>query len=305
MRALRDSLDNLRDAVQKGADVSVADLERARVAADLVNQARADARASQRDLGGSARRFLQANLAAKTPEGEALRAAILDLERILKIPLSDLFEGTGDEMRAAFDLFIANLDLLNDDFGAFNDQFSGQMALFQLTMEQFDITDPIKQLEKFIDLIVKEFSPGLAAAIAGFDLSTVEGRAALDQFIADLALSIAGGGDRSLFDRDLTNAEILDLLGSIDGFLDLLQSDAGDDGQSFSRNVQITEARAGRLLAMTATMVTLDERLVALAVLRNTALDGILAGLAVTAAAGAAPPTTSASVPAPSNSVTV
>lgn len=176
---------------------------------------------------------------------------------------------------------------IGENLGRFNlETVAGQMERFNLLVNQFDIDDPIKQMELFLKT-VGSLAPALRGAMKDFDLSTAEGRQAASDFVASIANELASKGVtkriESLFGEGITPGEVLDILNQMDRLLDQATEGGAEGRQAVVRDVQITEARAGRLLAINTTIASRTEELVDLAIARN----NLLASMGGTAGAGA------------------
>lgn len=171
---------------------------------------------------------------------------------------------------------LAEIDL-TESIVSFFETFEGQLSLLRREFELFDIDDPIEQMRRLLG-VVGQFT---AIGIPDFDLSTPEGRAALDEFIQSLFNQLRGGAPQDLLDQlgTLSGSDLLDLLTEIERLSDAVGGTTAGVGEpTFTRNVQITEAQAGRLLAMTASQVTRLDQMYELAVARNHLLE-MIAGL--------------------------
>jgi len=175
------------------------------------------------------------------------------------------------------------LEAINDlgSIGAVNiNSFAGAMEFFREQVEQLDLESAGEQFEKFNELVLDRFAPDLARSLEGLS----------QQEQSDLVASISErlfregiSGVSDFFGPDVSFNEARDILSKLDTLIEGGVLGAGDETQSFSRNVQITEARAGRLLAVNTTIATRADQLVALAVERNTMLS-MLSGLEARAA---------------------
>ena len=108
----------------------------------------------------------------------------------------------------------------------FAETFNGQMAALRAEFEIFDITDPIKQLEKLGEVMSNPAfgAPALRAALAGLDLSTPEGRAAAQKMVEDLFTALQTGSLDPSALGTLTPEEFLNALRDLESAIVLLYS---------------------------------------------------------------------------------
>lgn len=276
----------LREAIQELGEAA-RDLREAAVVGQDVNPG---------DIG-EVRAFLEAWSSGATMGLEQFLDAASALNRIGRAIGR---EGLGNELIAAgeagetqLDAFLSGLEgLLGElvNVGSINlDTLAGQWEYFRLQIEQLDLTDANQQLAIFSDTVLG-MAPGLRDALAGFDLTTAEGRAAADQFVAGLASMLANQGAAApdlvgLF-GNRSGAEMLEILSQLDRFLDEMSGSAGDT-QQFNRNVQVTEATSGRMLALQTTVADRMDRLVDLTETQTRIWEAVAAaqGVALTQSA--------------------
>ncbi len=285
---LRSAINDLADQIQRGENVPVSSI-------DLLQSVLEPLKGG--DIKETLRRFLfdeNGNFNRQTG------GALLQLDKAFGTDFFKQFGEIDQSNLGALQRFFERLqefvDAASAGFGTFGDSLEAQIEFFNLLKDQLDIGDATQALQLFLDE-VQAIPDALKEALAGFDLSSAEGRKAASDFLAELTGTLAREGItdqiRAIFGSDLTPGEILKLLDSLDGLLDNLDQQAKDSAetQSYVRSVQITEAQAGRLLALNTTMVSRLERLDVLAVERNALLTTLLGS----ALAGAAPIPTSSS----------
>lgn len=119
-----------------------------------------------------------------------------------------------------------DLAIKNTELTQFAETFSGQLSLLQGVFAVFDITDPIQQLQKYLDLIRRPDvgAPGIANQLGQFDLSTAQGRALAEAFIQEQFLrfgrTAAQGGFTPEELGGLSPEELRDLFLTFEGLLD-------------------------------------------------------------------------------------
>jgi hypothetical protein len=150
--------------------------------------------------------------------------------------------------------------------------FAGALQQFQDAVALFDITDPVEQLLKAqsllrtqqaqvgtglfgIPVFAQSNNNALGRALAGADLSTAEGRAALEQILRDLyrQLPTLEDGQLAGFLGDLTSSEFIDALKQIEALLDVAGQGAGGQTVGFAVQRMVTEETQGRTNALLTT----------------------------------------------------
>jgi len=248
MEDLEDALHDLRKAVQPGTSLQAGDV-------DAFTQFFLERYLPEHNRGG--RTILQL-----TRDEEALLARLSDALGF------DVFQNLRATGGGSYGDILELLELLNN--GGLNlSSAAGAMELFRLQVEQLDLESATEQLELFTRTVLDEFAPGLSSALSGFDLSTSAGVNSADAFIRDIAEEFFTQGitDRIAGLFGTTDAgSITEILSNIDAFLDRLGEGGTEFGvsedQDFVRNVQITQAQSGRLLALETSQLTRLEQLV-------------------------------------------
>jgi TP901 family phage tail tape measure protein len=134
------------------------------------------------------------------------------------------------------------------------DTFIGQMQELRAEFELFDITDPADQLKRLRDLFLEftELPPGYRERLMGADISTAEGRRALEQTIQQLFRAAQQGGVVG-FEQfgELTRQEFIDQLIEMERLLDQLGENIEEEGetQQFAISRTITEVTGSRMLS--------------------------------------------------------
>ncbi len=188
-----------------------------------------------------------------------------DLQRRIVAELGltmDEFESLIRSLGGAFefgaqglDQFAEALDLLTAlEITQFADSVSGAMRALNAEFEIFDITNPIKQMERLREVFDTFDSPALRTAIAGLDLSTPEGRRQAQENIENLFRQIQAGTLDPALLGGLTGEELVQFLLDFDKLLDAAAISAGDT-QDVRASISITELQANQLLAFQSTLV--------------------------------------------------
>ena len=158
------------------------------------------------------------------------------------------------------------------DFEALTEDFASAMAVLQQRFAIFDVEDPIDQL----DAILAVFDQFTDIPLPAFDLSTAQGRAALDAFIRDLFDQITSGAFDFAALGGLTTQQALDLLAQIERTLDTIEQDAAEGVEAgegttsaFVRSSRITEVQGSHLVAVA------DTQLVRLTQIRDLLESGV------------------------------
>ena len=219
-----------------------------------------------------------------TPFSVLGKNAIRDLEA-LGISLTDVQDAArkvgitfAEEMKPTILELQALMEAMTQiELTEFVETFRGQLAALRAEFEIFNITDPTKQLIKFIQLVGSmDFGAPILSMMKQFDLATEEGRAAARKFVEDLFLMLQAGTITPAMLHGLTPTEFLDALLEIERLLDAIEEGAGAaadaETQAVRLGVSITEAQASALLAFQSTLVFLAEE-------RNELLDALLATL--------------------------
>lgn len=125
------------------------------------------------------------------------------------------------------------------------ESFAGQLRMLRLEFQLFDIDDPVKQLERFRELMLEfmDLPESWAKAIQSFDLSTASGREKLENFILSLF------ENPSLWQGmlgDLSVDEFLSIIQQMEGLIDDADAQKGSSSD-FGIRRQITEITATRM----------------------------------------------------------
>jgi len=136
---------------------------------------------------------------------------------------------------------------LEDIFGG----IEGALDRLQIEMALFDIDEPIDQLKRYYEFL----RDNTKLDVPQFDLDTVEGRAALDEWIRALFDGFTSLDPEQL--GAMTPEQILQLIETMEGLTDTL--DEGPDSQSFQEFRGITEVTANRLAGLLTTDVYWNE----------------------------------------------
>jgi hypothetical protein len=188
--------------------------------------------------------------------------------------------------------------IAENQLATFSQSFTGQLEWLQGYFEVFDITDPLAQLQKLLDVFddPKFGSPALRKALAGLDLSTPEGRAAAEKAVEALYkrlnLTPAQGGFTAADLGGLSPEEfrqaLLDLEKRMQDIANGTASAQGD-GSQFAVQRTITVAQADLLASLLTTDSYWNEQTA-----RNTA--AMVAALGASLPAGSiVPPATATS----------
>jgi hypothetical protein len=177
-----------------------------------------------------------------------------DLDRIAKEAGIDLAGGATAMAQLGDALKKMELD-------QFAQTLAGQLDYLQQEFALFDVTDPVQQLLALQEAIDKLDAGALSQGLAGYDLSTAEGRAAAHAWLQDLFTQATSGGLTpeqigALF-GGMTPSEFLDAIGKLGTAIDAASAGAvaGGVGQTqWGVNQTITEATATRQLSLMETM---------------------------------------------------
>lgn len=172
--------------------------------------------------------------------------------------------------------------------------FAGQLAQLQDLFEVFDITDPLEQLRKLVEVFndPKFGSPALRKALAGLDLSTPEGRAAAEKAIQELVKRLGLSPDQggiSLGDLGgMSPEEFRQALLDLEKRLDELGQAGDAQGQlnQFAVQRTITEVQANLLASLLTTDTYWNEQTA-----RNTAAIAAVLGASLPSGSLAPPAT--------------
>jgi hypothetical protein len=192
----------------------------------------------------------------------------------------DLLERVADELGLAFDGSLDSYKRLAQGLAAlelnrYTDSVAGSFQRLRDEFDLFDITDPIEQLARLRDTFRTSggtigFDPrtgkstgaipltndnALGRALASADLSSPEGRAALEAVLQQLFTQFQALQPNQIagFLGDMTGQEFLDAIKQIEAVLDAAET--GSSGQSVGFQVQrtITEVTGNRLAAYAST----------------------------------------------------
>jgi len=150
------------------------------------------------------------------------------------------------------------------ELGRYFETFAGQISMIQRELDMFDVTDPIKKLEMFREALLKysKLSVEEKAKVAGFDLSTKEGRAAMDKWIRDTWTDIKSGKFELASLGNMSLTEFLDFLSSFETWLDDFDKTVEDAGETkaFQVSRSITEVTGNRIAGILTTVSYWSER---------------------------------------------
>jgi len=179
--------------------------------------------------------------------------------------LTDLAEEMGyklDLTTMSWQAFLDGLNLLLSS--QLFETFAGQISMIQRELDMFDVTDPIKKLEMFREALLKysKLSVEEKAKVAGFDLSTKEGRAAMDKWIRDTWTDIKSGKFELASLGNMSLTEFLDFLSSFETWLDDFDKTVEDAGETkaFQVSRSITEVTGNRIAGILTTVSYWSER---------------------------------------------
>ena len=181
--------------------------------------------------------------------------------------------------------------LMELDLEGFFDSFSGKMELLRRELDFFDIDDPIKKLERLRAIFLDMASPLASAeglfgglfgeiqeqAIRELDLTTAEGREALQTFIEGIFRRFVSGELDISALGDLTPAQFLDALADLETALDGFDEDAVEEGvtEGFRVSRAITEVTGSLLVSLLTTIAVHTERTArGIEMFLNEALEG-------------------------------
>ena len=231
------------------------------------------------DIFGGGRLNL-ANLGLTIEDLEAIAdAAGISIDNLIKFLLgagegefdpklaADEFNKLGQVIRDDLDL-----DLFLKSLG----EFANKIELLQAEFDIFDITEPEKQLRRYLEIadeftdLPQNLQDQLDNILSFDDLTTPEAQKAIDQFLKDAFIAApelftTGALGRLRFD------EWLDLLRSSDGFLDEIASnteegaDAAGDTESAIIRKSITEVTGNRMVGVLTTIAIINQSILAIA----------------------------------------
>jgi gas vesicle protein len=145
--------------------------------------------------------------------------------------------------------------LANTELTRFTRTFTGQIELLSREFDLFDVSDPIEQLQRLRDIALGFGDSSLVEALfGGLDLSTAEGRAALEERIRALYQQFTDGTLTAQQFGGLTPQQLLDLLTQLESTMDQVGA-AAEQGQTaqFQVSREVTEVTAGRLVSLLTT----------------------------------------------------
>jgi TP901 family phage tail tape measure protein len=153
--------------------------------------------------------------------------------------------------------------LASTELTRFAQTFAGQIDLLAREFELFDISDPIDQLRRLREIALGfGDSPLIEALFGGLDLSTAEGRAALEERIRGVYQQLQAGTITPNQLGGLTPQQLLDLLSQLEATMDRMAEGAEEQGQTaqFQVSREVTETTAGRLVSIGVTsLIWLEE----------------------------------------------
>jgi TP901 family phage tail tape measure protein len=249
------------------------------------------------------RRGLQTFLAEDVGIGSGLLRNVIDmddLERQLALTGSSMDElrEVAQELGISFAgaiLSTRELRQLMDaiaetELTRFRDTFQGTMQALQAEFDLFDITDPVEQLQRLVEVLgaAGTGSPIFARLLGQFDATDPESRNALDAFVREVFTAMQSGIDISQFQLDpgtlarlleqfpsaaefidpltgfidaqalggLTGQELLDALLQVEGLLDEIEgntADAAGSTEQFAIQRSITEVTGSRIASLLST----------------------------------------------------
>jgi hypothetical protein len=163
------------------------------------------------------------------------------------------FDGTLDTLEELKTLARA---IAQVELARFAETFAGQMTALQAEFELFDITDPIRQLEK-LRTTMSAFSPAIAEALAGLDLTKAEDRATLEARLQAILGQMQAGTLTAEQLGNMTAQQLLDAILQLESTVDEANQDAGDvtGTANIGVNRSVTEVTASRLGALLTTDV--------------------------------------------------
>jgi TP901 family phage tail tape measure protein len=135
----------------------------------------------------------------------------------------------------------------------FAQTFAGQIELLAREFELFDISDPIDQLRRLREIALGfGDSPLIDALFGGLDLSTAEGRAALEERIRSLYRQLQAGTVTPEQLGGLTPQQLLELLSQLEATMDRVAEGGEEQGRTaqFQVSREVTETTAGRLVSI-------------------------------------------------------
>lgn len=170
----------------------------------------------------------------------------------------DLLEQTARELDVTLDGTVGSFRRLIDAIAAaegklfeFSDSYEDQSTLTDLTIQAKQITDPIERTIAKLGPALEK-SPILNQLLAGGDLSTAEGRAAMRDSILEILATMDSGGDAlDASQVGLTRDQFLEVLGGLLSSLDDLDTQAAGAAGSSLGGVSgfrgLTEAAGERM----------------------------------------------------------
>lgn len=165
---------------------------------------------------------------------EALRGIFGDLELFEDLDFNGLTQSE------AVDAILQLLGILPDFPAArvrtIAEDFAEAVSSFNRAVRVFDLS-PMEQAEQFIE-VLGDFAPDLAAALAGFDLSTADGLAGAIAFLQDFFLQVESG-EVSLEGLGFTLDDLVTVI-------DMLQGVAADAADEVERLAQEEADRAAQ-----------------------------------------------------------
>lgn len=167
----------------------------------------------------------------------------------------------------------------------FAQTFEGQLDRLQARFDLFDVTQPLDQLAQLLDLIRglgAAGSPLLTGALAGADISSAGGRAALEATLQSLFARIENGTITAAETGGLSPQEFLQILRDLESLLDQANESEGSS-QSFAINRSITEVTGSRIASALSTQIVLLQQLNETALRQLAVLDPRSLGLAALA----------------------
>lgn len=181
-----------------------------------------------------------------TQEGTT-RRELQDLADSLNLQV-DFFTESADGLARAFETLNAALQQI--ELTRFATTFAGQMQAFQSSLALFDVTDPLGQLTRLLDVLRSpEGSPALAGAFAGLDVTSAQGRAEAERRLQALFGQLQTGTLDPSALGGLTGDQFLSILTQLETLLDQMNSSSDGQSQSWVVNRSITEIRGERLEA--------------------------------------------------------